>query len=112
MGLGAGFDWLRAVAREKGRATARFPESGLDLAMADRRPSALHDLDGGVRPAGLRIGADLGVDGIVFKGVEKCETLVVARVERAMRDVLGLGDPLEISSSSRVRLRFAERLRV
>jgi hypothetical protein len=108
--LAAGLDWLRAVAREKGRATALFPESGLDLAMADRRPNALHDL-GGVRPAGLRIGADLGVDGIVLKGVEKCGTL--GRVERAMRDVLrGLGDPLEISSSSRERLRFADRLRV
>lgn len=51
-----------AEASEKGRATDRLVASGRALAMVDRRPKALLDFGGGVRPAGLRVGADLGVD--------------------------------------------------
>lgn len=115
-GLGAGWgdlDWARAEAREKGRATPRllyWSERG--LAMRERRVADLLDLGGGERPAGLRIGADLGVAvEEIFKGVEIRGEMLVLRVERAMRDVLmGLVMLLFSSSSSDVRLRFVERL--
>jgi hypothetical protein len=75
------------------------------LEIAERRPGLL-DFGGGERPAGLRIGADFGVEIVweVLKGVERRgET-----VERATREVLGL-ETLG-SSSSQVRLRFVESL--
>lgn len=114
LGAGAGLgvvDWARTEAREKGRATPRllyWSERG--LAMSERRVADLLDLGGGERPAGLRMGADLGVviEGI-FEGVERRGEMLM-RVERAMRDVLMGLDALLSSSSSNVRLRFVEQL--
>lgn len=104
-------DLARAEASEKGRATPRLlycSERG--LAMSERRVADLLDLGGGERPAGFRMGADLGVVIETFEGgVERTgETLM--RVERAMRDVLTGLDALLSSSSSEVRLRFVEKL--
>lgn len=102
-------DLARTEAREKGRETPRLlycSERG--LAMSERRVADLLDLGGGERPAGLRMGADLGVviEGI-FEGVDRRGEMLM-RVERAMRDVLMGLDALLSSSSSNVRLRFVE----
>lgn len=72
------------------------------------------DLGGGERPAGLIMGADLGVDREGLNGVESRGVKLMSRTDRAMREVLrGLGEPLEMSSSSsRERLRLPERLNV
>lgn len=80
--------------------------------MRERRVADLLDFGGGERPAGLRIGADLGVAvEEVFNGVERRGEMLVLRAERAMRDVLmGFEVLLFSSSSSNVRLRFVERL--
>lgn len=103
----------RAVLREKGRVTPRLLGPGRLLVMVDRRPDGLHDFGGGVRPAGLRMGADLGVDGAIFWGVIRRGETLTSRVVRAMREVLkGFGEPLATSSSSKARLRLAERFRV
>lgn len=105
----------RAVARENGRATPRlFPGSGRPLAIVDRRPGVLTDFGGGDRPAGLRIGAERGVTGAIFRGVERRGVMLVLWVVvRAMRDVLrGLGEPFAKSSSSILRLRLVDKVRV
>lgn len=72
------------------------------------------DLGGGDRPAGLRMGAERGVAGATFRGVERRGVMFVSWVVRAMRELLrGFGEPLATSSSSsRLRLRLEERLRV
>lgn len=77
--------------------------------MSERRVADLLDLGGGERPAGLRIGADLGVVIESFEGVERRGEMFM-RVERAMRDVLMGFDALFSSSSSEVRFRLAEKL--
>lgn len=106
--------WERAVAREKGRATPpRLLDSGRALVIVDRREE--RDFGGGERPAGLRMGADLGVERASLDGVERRGEKFMSRTDRAIREVLrGLGEPLEevSSSSSRVRLRLPDRLRV
>ena len=113
LGAGAGLgvvDLARAEAREKGRATPRLlycSERG--LAMSERRVADWLDLGGGERPAGLMMGADLGVVIEIFEGVERTGEMLM-RVERAMRDVLTGLDALLSSSSSKVRLRFVEKL--
>lgn len=102
------------MARENGRATPpRLLGSGRALVIVDRRVEEM-GLGGGERPAGLRMGADLGVDRESLDGVERRGEKFMSRTDRAMREVLrGLEDPLETSSSSsRERLRLPERLRV
>lgn len=95
----------RAVARENGRPTPSLLDSGRGLAIVDRRPVKALALVGGERPAGFRMGADLGVAGVIFRGVEGPVTF------RAIREVLkGLTVVLRLSSSSsKVRLRLLER---
>lgn len=104
----------RAAAREKGRATPRLVGSGRTLAI-DRRPGVLKDLGGGDRPAGLKIGADLGVEveGPFLNGVDS-RGVRWSRVVSVRREVLsGLGEPFETSSSSsQDLLRLEERLSV
>lgn len=82
--------------------------------IVDRREE--RDFGGGERPAGLRMGADLGVERASLDGVERRGEKFMSRTESAMREVLrGLGESLEevvSSSSSRVRLRLPDRLRV
>lgn len=115
LGLAGGLVCARAVARENGRATPRLLlGSGRALAIVDRRPDVLIDLGGGDRPTGLRIGAERGVDGVVFRGVERRGETLLSRVVRAMREVLrGLREPLAMSSSSSMlRLRLEDKLRV
>lgn len=102
------------MASEKGRATPpRLLSSGRPLVIVDRRAEEM-DLGGGERPAGLRTGADLGVERESFEGVESRGEKLMSWTERVMReDLRGLGEPLVMSSSSsRVRLRLPERLRV
>jgi hypothetical protein len=81
--------------------------------IVDRREEEM-DLGGGERPAGLRTGADLGVERESLEGVARRGEKLISRTERAMREVLrGLAALLVTSSSSsRVRLRLPERLRV
>lgn len=96
------------MAREKGRATpARLVDSGRDLPMVDRLADR-EDLGGGERPAGLTIGADLGVDRGSLIGVERRGEKFISQIESAKRDDFnGFGEPVEVpSSSSKVRFRF------
>lgn len=110
-----GLPWESALAREKGRATPpRLLGSGRVFVIVDRRVEDVMDLSWGERPAGLTMGADLGVDRESLDGVESRGVKLMSRTDRAMREVLrGLGEPLEMSSSSsNERLRLPERLNV
>lgn len=117
------FPFDRAVAIENGRLTLfRLVGSGrVPLVIFDLRANGLQmDLrDWGERPAGLRLGADFGVDGW---GVDEMRGAgLVSIVFNANREVLrGLEGAVEMevflldrsSSSSDPRLRLEERLRV
>lgn len=95
----------------------RLTDSGRLLAIVERRENGLQDLGGGERPAGLRLGADLGVDTVGLVGVVGLRgvTVVDFTVVRTMREVLkGLQGSLagSRSSSSAPRLRLVDCLKV
>lgn len=95
----------------------RLTDSGRLLAIVERRENGLQDLGGGERPAGRRLGADLGVDTVGLVGVVGLRgvTVVDLTVVRTMREVLnGLQGSLagSRSSSSAPRLRLVDCLKV
>ena len=82
----------------------------------DRWLNGLQSFGGGDRPAGLNKGADLGVKVVALeRTIESRGVTLRSREVRAERAVLlGLGEPLEVisSSSSKIRLRLIDKVEV
>ena len=112
-----GLPLASAAAREKGRLTLfLLAGSGRLFAMAERRANGLHGLACGERPAGFRVGADLGVDRDVLGGVVGMRGAVLDfTVVNMIREVF-MGFVIFLtgscSSSSEPRLRFVDELKI
>lgn len=112
-----GLPLASAAAREKGRLTLfLLAGSGRLFAMVERRANGLQGLACGERPAGLRVGADLGVDRDALGGVVGMRGAALDfTVVNVIREVfMGLVIFLmgSCSSSSEPRLRFVEELKI